>query len=146
MQLVIRGVHYKFEPFLRWGKIPKKQDIIYHSVDKRFPKFGIFFGLENICILLYTTSDYYGLIKGQTGYSARVLFCFIFFRAKIPFLIKLEQILQKMATYRTNRSIVKWVSGNTVIPTDRTVLVGILDASHLFVIFQSFQECTNNEF
>ena len=51
----------------------------------------------------YNTSDYYGIIKGQISYSARVLFYFIFFRAKIPFLIKLKQILQKMATYRTNR-------------------------------------------
>ena len=35
-------------------KVPKKQDIIYHSIDKRFPKFGNFFlGLENIFILLY---------------------------------------------------------------------------------------------
>ena len=48
----------------------------------------------------------------------------------IPFLIELKQILQKMASYRTNRSIVQWVSGNTVIPTDQKFLVGIPDRSH----------------
>ena len=56
-----RGVRYKFEIFLRQETNFKKQEIIYHSIEKRFPKFGIFFGLENIFILLlYTTSDYYG--------------------------------------------------------------------------------------
>ena len=36
-------------------------DMIYHSIDKRFPKFGnLFLGLENTSTLLYTTSDYYG--------------------------------------------------------------------------------------
>ena len=47
-----------------WGRgiIPKKEDIIYHSIDKRFPKFGKKnLGLENIFTLLYTTSDYYGI-------------------------------------------------------------------------------------
>ena len=39
----------------------------------------------------------------------------------IPFLIELKQILQKLASYRTNRMIVQWVSGNTVIPTGRRV-------------------------
>ena len=50
-----------------WGKrkIPQKQDIIYHSIEKKFPKFGnLFFGLDNIFLLLYTTSDYYGNTVG----------------------------------------------------------------------------------
>ena len=43
-------------------KFQKKEDIIYHSIDKRFPKFGKKnLGLENIFTLLYTTSDYYGI-------------------------------------------------------------------------------------
>ena len=51
-----------------------------------------------------------------------------------------------MASNRTNRLIVQWANGNTVSPTDRTILVGFLDASHLFVIIQSSQERKNNGF
>ena len=67
------------------GKILKKQEMIYHSVDKRFPKFGNFFGLENIFILLYTTSDYYGIIKGQMGYSTACFISFFLCVQKSPF-------------------------------------------------------------
>ena len=52
----------------------------------------------------------------------------------IPFLIELKQILQKLDTVRTKRSIVQWVSGNTVIPTDQRFLAGIPDRLHSFVI------------
>ena len=51
-----------------------------------------------------------------------------------------------MATYRTNRSIVKWVSGNTVIPTDWRVLSWSLRCVTYFVIVLVLQECTNNGF
>ena len=54
-----------------------------------------FFGLDNMFILSYTTSDYYGIIKGQMGYSAACFILFLFFCSKIPFLIKLKQILKK---------------------------------------------------
>ena len=48
--------------------------MIYYSVDKRLPKFEKKVVLENIFILWYSTIDYYGIIKGQMGYSAE---CFI---------------------------------------------------------------------
>ena len=38
----------------------KAQDIIYHSI-RDFQSFEFFLGLENIFLLLYTTSDYYGI-------------------------------------------------------------------------------------
>ena len=49
-------MHYKFEVFFEVGKIfQKKGEIVYHSIEKWFPKSGnLFFGLENIFILLYT--------------------------------------------------------------------------------------------
>ena len=51
-----------------------------------------------------------------------------------------------MASIRTKRSIVQWVSGNTVIPTDRRFLVGIPDWSQFFVIRSVLLECANNGF
>ena len=56
---ISRGV-LQIRAFFEVGKNSKKGDIIYHNIEKRFLKFGnSFFGLENIFILLYTTSDYY---------------------------------------------------------------------------------------
>ena len=34
----------------------------------------IYIGLENIRMLLYTTSDYYGIIRGKGGYSYSVFY------------------------------------------------------------------------
>ena len=47
------GGRKKFELFLRKEKISKKQEIIYHSVDKRFPKFGKLFLVWKIFICYY---------------------------------------------------------------------------------------------
>ena len=64
----------------------------------------------------------------------------------IPFLIELKQILQKLASHRTNRTIVQWVSGNTVIPTGRRVSRWNPRCVTYSVIIYSMQERTNNAF
>ena len=60
-------------------------ETIYHSEDKRFPKFGnLFLGLKNIFMLLYTTSGYYGIIGGCT----RALFSLLKQSCLLPFYFK----------------------------------------------------------
>ena len=127
------GHAYSFRLFLGWKKILKKREIIYHSVDKRFPKFWIFFGstitvvlghiiwkfyqhpktkkirlhpsytinhsivkgflnfwgqkfdliyIFILIMLLYTTRDYYGIIKGQMVFFLAEYFIF---EQKSPF-------------------------------------------------------------
>ena len=50
-ELITRGA-LQIQNLFEVGKKSKKGDIIYHSVDKSFPKFG-FFCLENMYMLLY---------------------------------------------------------------------------------------------
>ena len=53
-----------------WGgkKIPKNgRDNIFRSGLEISKVLKFLFGLENICMLLYTTSDYYGKIVGAKG-------------------------------------------------------------------------------
>ena len=57
-----RGVHYRFELFLRQAKNSKKGRYNLSQYRKEISKVWKFFlGLKNIFTLLYTTSDYYGI-------------------------------------------------------------------------------------
>ena len=55
-----RGVHYRFELFLRQAKNSKKGRYNLSQYRKEISKvWNFFLGLKNIFTLLYTTSDYY---------------------------------------------------------------------------------------
>ena len=85
-------MYYKFELFFEVREIFKKKELIYHILDKRLPMFWKD-SLENIFILLYTSSDYYGVILGTKGAQSNILPAhFILKRLSrtFPLLIKLR--------------------------------------------------------
>ena len=64
-------------------------------------------------MLLYTTSDYYDRGKGVIFAARAIIKIFEQRIQKYPLLIKLKQVLQKMARYRINLIDSHLRSGNT---------------------------------